>query len=236
MGLRDFFKRRSEKMPVGKEGRHQPVRRAELSEAWIALETNEPDRGVALAAPYMESADQELAADAKKIFALVRFRRNDYEGALLLFWDVVAVNDDSGNWFNVATAATLGGNIEVGREAFEHALTAQQQRPNPEELSIPFMRQYYACALRDRGEFFRSLEQIEELRSIYEQLRITDDHFVYLRGVPFLAHTMDVAVDVFRGLGESFIWSDWLDSFAERLDAEGREYLESVAERLANGS
>ena len=236
MGLRDFFRRRPEETPVEKEDRHHPARRAELSEAWIALETNEPDRGVALAAPYMESTDRELASDAKKIVALVRFRRNDYEGALLLFRDVVAVNDDAGNWFNVATAATLGGNIEVGRDAFEHALTAQQQKPNPEGMSVPFMRRYYACALRDRSEFVRALEQIEELRSIYEQLRITDDQFVYMRGVPFLAHTMDVAVDVFRGLGESFVWSNWLDSFAEKLDLEGREYLKSVAERLANGS
>jgi len=78
--------------------------------------------------------------------------------------------------------------------------------------------------------------QIEELRSIYEQLKITDDTFVYIRGVPFLSHTMDVAVDVFRGLGESFAWSQWIDSFAEKLDDEGREYLESVAQRLAPGT
>ena len=103
-------------------------------------------------------------------------------------------------------------------------------------LSSPFIRQYYACALRDRGEFARAFEQVEELRAIYEQLKITDDTFVYIRGVPFLSHTMDVAVDVFRGLGDSFDWQQWVDAFAKNLDDEGREYLQSVKERLASST
>ncbi len=240
MSFLDFFKRGREKRAREQETREQedgmaPVRRPELRDAWFAFETDSPDRGLELATPYMEAAEPGLAADAKKLVALIRFRRNDYEGALVLFRDVVAVNDDAGNWFNIATAATLGGNIELGYDAFGRALTAHHQGASNDGLSVPFMRQYYACALRDRGEFARAFQQIEELRLIYEQLKITDDNFVYIRGVPFLSHTMDVAVDVFRGLGESFDWSTWIESFAEKLDDEGRGYLGAVAESLADG-
>jgi hypothetical protein len=67
-----------------------------------------------LAAQFTDSGDAKLAADAKKLVALIRFRREEYDIALALFRDVVAVHNDAGNWFNIATAATLGGDIESG--------------------------------------------------------------------------------------------------------------------------
>lgn len=236
MGLRDFLRRRRDQPRTEADDNRRTRRRPELRDAWLAFETDYPDRALELATQYCDSRDAELAADAKKLVALIRFRRGQYDTALALFRDVVAVHDDAGNWFNMATAATLGGDIESGRDAFDRALAAIQRGDVSDGLSSPFMRQYYACALRDRGEFTKALEQIEELRTIYEQLKITDDTFVYIRGVPFLSHTMDVAVDVFRGLGDSFDWHQWIDSFAKKLDDEGRDYLNSVKQRLTTGT
>ena len=92
--------------------------------------------------------------------------------------------------------------------------------------------QYYACALRGVSEHKLALIQINELRKIYEQLKITDSTFLYLRGVPFLSHTMDVAVDVFKGLGRDFSPKEWIDDFAKKLDEEGQQYLIEVQKTL----
>lgn len=236
MGLRNFLNRRRDQPRTEEPDNHRPQHSRELRDAWLAFETNYLDRAFELATQYRDSSDAELAADAKKLVALVQFRRRQYETAIVLFRDVVTVHDNAGNWFNVAIAATLGGDTESGRDAFDRALAAIVRGDVSDGLSSPFMRQYYACALRDRGEFAKALEQIEKLREIYEQLKITDDTFVYIRGVPFLSHTMDLAVDVFRSIGDSFDWHHWIDAFARKLDDEGREHLNTVKQRLTNGT
>jgi hypothetical protein len=82
------------------------------------------------------------------------------------------------------------------------------------------------------AEFALALEQIQELRKIYEQLRITDDTFVYLRGVPMLPHTMKLALSVFRGLGAEFPAQQWISEFAARVDDEGAQYLRDCSAQL----
>lgn len=215
---------------------NKPERRPELRDAWRALETDELDTASSLAEKHVYALDADLARESKKIIALVQFRNKHYATAAPLFHEVAKSSTDAADWFNVCTSATLAGDVSLGEHAFQQALNSQQASGYAQQPSIPFMRQYFACALRDRHEYKKALEQIEELRAIYEQLKITDDTFVYIRGVPFLSHTMNVAVDVFRGLGGSFDASVWIDRFASKLDDEGREYLQMVKQRLVNGT
>jgi hypothetical protein len=39
---------------------------------------------------------------------------------------------------------------------------------------------------------------------------------------------LDVAVDVFNGLGSNFNATEWIDSFSSKLDEEGQEYLNGI--------
>jgi tetratricopeptide (TPR) repeat protein len=176
-----------------------------------------------------------LSRQAKKFTALALFRKGDYAAAGDLFQELAADSHEAGDWFNVATSATLAGEIDLGERAFELACKCQEAAGYRQQPSLPLMRQWYAAALRDRGEFARSLRQIEQLRTIYEQLKITDDTFVYIRGVPFVSATMNVAVDVFRGLGDAFDGPAWIDAFARSLDDEGKQYLAEVKHRLDDG-
>lgn len=173
-----------------------------------------------------------ITKDANKLLGMVLFRQAKYKEALPYFQKATEYNPDINDWFNVITAGTLSKNIEVARNAFDKALQLQLDCRHKEQPSIPYIRQYYACALRDIGEYDLALEQINELRQIYEQLKITDTTFVYIRGVPFLSHTMDVAVDVFNGLGASFDAQGWIDSFSSKLDEKGQEYLNKVKAKI----
>ena len=173
-----------------------------------------------------------IAKDANKLMGMSLFRQAKYQEALPYFQKATEYNPEINDWFNVITSGTLSKNVEVGRNAFDKAVQLQLDSGHKEQPSIPFMRQYYACALRDIGEYELALEQINELRQIYEQLKITDTTFVYIRGVPFLSHTMDVAMDVFNGLGASFDAKEWIDSFSSKLDEEGQEYLNEVKAKI----
>ncbi|MDE0937973.1 MAG: hypothetical protein OSA89_18840 [Mariniblastus sp.] len=237
MNLRDFFRfRRSRKDSDDAQPDAEPLRRRELRNAWRALETEDFDTAAMLGQEHVNATDGELALESKKIVALAQFRKEHYSVATPLFQEIANSTNDVADWFNVVTSATLSDDINLGEHAFQQCLKCQESAGHSQQPSVPFMRQFYACALRDRGEFGKALEQIEELRSIYEQLKITDDTFVYIRGVPFLSHTMDVAIDVFRGMGDSFDPNGWIDSFASKLDDDGREYLQNVKERIARGN
>jgi tetratricopeptide (TPR) repeat protein len=160
------------------------------------------------------------------------FRQGRYQEALSYFQKATEYSPDINDWFNVITSGTLSKNVEVGRDAFNKAVQIQLDTGHKEQPSIPVMRQYYACALRDIGKYELALEQINELRPIYEQLKITDTTFLHIRGMPFLSHIMDVAVDIFNGLDSSFNAHEWIDSFSSKLDDEGQEYLNEVKAKI----
>lgn len=233
MNIRDFLKGFCKKDSNTEANVKQPELRKELREVRLAFEVDEDfDKAIALAKPFLSSADAELRRQAKKHIALSTFRKKEFQEASDLFRELADESADAGDWFNVVTSATLGGHIVDGEVAFQKALECQEAAGYTQQPSVPRMRHWYACALRDQQEYRRAFEQIEELRGIYEQLKITDDTFVYIRDVPFLPDTMDVTVDVFRGLGNAVDAVGWIERLAAKLDDEGQQYLEEVKNRL----
>lgn len=199
---------------------------------WGLLQNEKYEEVIPEAKKFLGHKSAPIAKDANKLIGMSLFRQAKYQEALPYFQKATEYNPEINDWFNVITSGTLSKNIEAGRNAFDKAVQLQLDSGHKEQPSIPFMRQYYACALRDIGEYDLALEQINELRQIYEQLKITDTTFVYIRGVPFLSHTMDVAVDVFNGLGAGFDAQEWIDSFSSKLDEEGQEYLNEVKAKI----
>ena len=199
---------------------------------WKLLQNEKYEEVISEAKKLLGHKSALIAKDANKLMGMSLFRQAKYQEALPYFQKATEYNPEINDWFNVITSGTLSKNVEVGRNAFDKAVQLQLDSGHKEQPSIPFMRQYYACALRDIGEYELALEQINELRQIYEQLKITDTTFVYIRGVPFLSHTMDVAMDVFNGLGASFDAKEWIDSFSSKLDEEGQEYLNEVKAKI----
>lgn len=199
---------------------------------WELLQNEKYEEVIPESKKLLEHKSAPIAKDANKLMGMALFRQAKYQEALPYFQKATEYNPEVNDWFNVVTSGTLSKNLEVGHNAFDKAVQLQLGSGDKEQPSIPFMRLYYSCALRDIGEYDLALEQINELRQIYEQLKITDTTFVYIRGVPFLSHTMDVAVDVFNGLGTSFDAQEWIDSFSSKLDEEGQEYLNEVKAKI----
>lgn len=199
---------------------------------WELLQKGKYEEVLLEAKKLLRHQSKPIVKDANKLMGMALFRLAEYKEALPYFKKAAEYKPEVNDWFNVITSGTLSGDVEAGRKAFDKAVQLQLESGYKEQPSIPLMRQYYACALRDIGAYDLALEQINELRQIYEQLKITDTTFVYIRGVPFLSHTMDVAVDVFNGLGASFDAQAWIDSFSSKLDEEGQEYLKVVKARI----
>ena len=199
---------------------------------WKKLEEGKYEEVISAASPHLNSTDKNEVKEANKLIGMSYFRDKNYEASVSFFEAATEHKTETNDWFNVMTSSVLSKKIEKGKKAFSEYLRIQKESGYKQEPTLPQARQYYACALRDVGEYDLALEQIEELREIYEELKITDDTFVYIRGVPFLSHTMNVAIDVFRGLGSDFDSMKWIDDFSKKLDQEGQEYLNEVKKKL----
>lgn len=187
---------------------------------------------ISQAEEYVNSSSPKIAKEACKLIGLSYFRKEEYIKATSYFLTAVKYKAEANDWFNIMTSAILSKDIKTGKNAFETALELSSKPTKEEELTIPQIRQYYACALRDVEEYEEALCQINELRTIYETYKITDDTFLYLRGVPFLSHTMEVAIDIFNGLGSEFDSVKWINDFSKKLDEDGQKYLSDIKKRL----
>lgn len=200
-----------------------------LGELLMLEKYNDVIRG---AKTLLHSESKAVASDASKLTGLSLFHQRKFEEALPFLIKVTEYQPDVRDWLNVVTTSTLTKKIEAGRTAFERAI--QLQRQTGQQPSTQQICHYYACALRDAGEFTLALEQLNLLRTVYEELKITDPHFLQARSVPFLSHTIDVAIDVFNGLGPSFDGKKWLNDFSSKLDTEGQAYANNKIQLLSS--
>jgi tetratricopeptide (TPR) repeat protein len=191
------------------------------------------DEVIELATLLIDSKDEAVSLEANKKIALSYFHKGCYKESLILFQKIALIKKDTENWFNVMTTALLAKEIVIGKDAFEKTLELQKAAGYNQQPSIPFIRYYYACALNDIGLFLEALDQLNELKKIYMNLVITDDTFVYIRGIPFMTNTLDLAVKVFKGLGEDFSKSDWLKELKQKVDDEGKNTIEEYYENKA---
>jgi tetratricopeptide (TPR) repeat protein len=172
--------------------------------------------------------DKEISEEVKSLLALSYFRKDNFVQALPLFEGLaLSKNDDVLSWFNVMTSAILSSNIQKGKDAFNRVLELKKTSDGgPEEPSSSDTRYYYAYAMKNVGLFDEALEQLDELKKIYMKLVITDDNFLFLRGVPFISRTLTLAKEVFDSLGLNFPQSEWLEELRRNVDDDGKETID----------
>jgi tetratricopeptide (TPR) repeat protein len=203
-------------------------RALELADAWRFLDAKHWEEAALAAAPFLSSGNSCLRCEANKLVGLAHSKKGEPSAAIEHFLVAVEGSSQAADWYNLATAYTLAGDVELGQRAFALAMKFQERAGYSQRPSVLFMRLWYACALRDVHQYAFAYEQIEAIRPIYEQLHTTDATFLYIRGIPFLGHMVNVSLDVLQGLGPSFDKVTWIRQFASHLDSEGRTYLENA--------
>ena len=180
------------------------------------------------ASPVLQDADTERQTEAYRIVGLARFQLQEYALAADALEIVARRRNGSDDWFNVATSATLARQVDRGRRAYDEAVArGRWERLN--SAQAPF---YYAFALRDVGAYEQALDPLTELRAVYAALSITDDTFLYIRGVPFLSDTLELATEIFQALGRPAEGRAWMEELIEAVDPEGQALVARYAAEL----
>jgi tetratricopeptide (TPR) repeat protein len=199
------------------------------------LEQNDPDGAMIFAEPYLDADRSDVRDEAEKVIGLALFGVGEYEEAAAHFTSVAERSGNHDDWFNLATAATMAGEIIRGEDAMDRAVEAAKGTGSGVEPSIPYMRLYYAHALADVEEYERSLEQLNALRAAYRWFPTTDPAYLESRGIPPIASVMIPAMKALVGLGDGVDAAGWLREFAASLDEGGRELVAGVIAQLEAG-
>jgi len=179
--------------------------------------------------PFLIGNDED-SFKIKNIVALSYFNKTNYEESLPLFEERALKKNDIESLFNFLMSLMLCKKIQEGKEVFNKILKLHKCLLTPlpaAELALPFIRYYYAYGLCDAGYYKEALEQLEILKNIYMQIKITDDTFLYIRGIPFMYNTLDLAEKVFAGIGVNFSNSYYLISLLKNVDKEGKKYIKT---------
>ena len=186
------------------------------------------DEVINLALPHINNENKKRALEMRSMAAISYFYKEDYKNSLLHYEEILSQVEkvNASTWFNVLMSAVFIKDMEKARNAFNKTMEIWDTDPN-QHLTVYRIRFYYAQALKHIGLFNEALEQLEELKKTYIEFKITDDHFLYVRGVPFMPNFLDLAKEVFEGLNIDFPTSDWLMGLKEKVDKDGKEFIKS---------
>lgn len=202
---------------------------SELQSAEEELEEANDGAAIERAEPFLDADRPAVRRRALRITGLAHFHRGDYDAAVPFLREVAEAEETTDAWFNVVTSATMAGQVSKGLQAFRRATELNDS----EGLTLPKMHYYFARALIDTGEYERALQPLEWLREAYADLGITDNHFVHRRGFPFLDHTLELVVEVFRELARDAEGRAWLDVLAPEVDEQGNETIDKYKQKLS---
>ena len=204
----------------------EPIFSKELDTGWQALQEGRFADALNEAQSFISSNNTELAREANTLAGMSFFNQREPAKALPYFRTAAEDSDDVQKWLNVMSSAGACGEVAVGEEALETLLALDEVNPSlPLEMSRMNAKLYFAWALCTAGQCEAALTYVEALRPVYEGLNITDDHFLFMRGVPFFGRYVETAKMAFAGLGQEEEFKQWIKNFGTKLDEEGRALL-----------
>jgi len=174
------------------------------------------------------------AAKRRKAAAAV-FQERRYADAAPLFAALLADTGAEIDRFNVMICDALIGRPDEAMKAYAHfeadAKRLLKPRKPDHHDAPPFglLTYYLGCALQSGGHSNRAEPLVERLRDMLVGYQVTDSHFLYIRGAPFLEWTVKLANDVFASTNSDR--SGWWNDFAASLDADGRKLVNDMALR-----
>ena len=171
------------------------------------------------------SVDAALSEQTEKRLALTYYYKQDYENSLNHFQNIADNHATTENLFNVMTSLLALKDINRAKSVYDtivktHRGVGRGKKFVP-ELTIPYIRYYYASGCADAGAFEEALARLDEIKKIYIELNITDSTFLYIRGVPFFGSFIQLAQKVFEGQGKDLNTSEFLDELKSGVDSDG---------------
>lgn len=204
---------------------------SELDSAWEFFKNGEFNKSIEEAKKHLSNSNIRIAQESKKVIGLSLFRQGKYADSEQLFEEISANSENPDDWFNLTTSATLNKNVPLSETAFNKAIELYKEKGTQENLSIPNMHCYYMQGLRDVGEFEKAFIHFKKMKEFYGQFVITDSTFLYMRGMPFFEHFLEVSELILKNI-DSEIAKYELTDLKSKVDEYGKESVTEFESKI----
>ncbi|KHL59016.1 hypothetical protein [Xanthomonas cannabis] len=185
-------------------------------------------RGDHVGAYNAAQAQLQAGADAQRLCALALSALDRYHEAYPHWLALYELEPSAHNALQLATTAVMCNEIERGEQwllTFD-ALNAQERSTSPATARTSFL-----TALTRAGHGAHALPHLEWLREAYAGMSITDSHFLYVRGLPFLEAFLERSTPLLRQCLPADALPGWYAQLQPALDPPGQA---AVAAHIAS--
>lgn len=194
----------------------------ELASAVSALERGDWSQVVKLARPYRDSPQKNLRSDAYRLCALATGRLEQWETAFACWLALFELEPTAHNALQLASTSVMAKEVECGKAWL---MKFDEINENSHELPVATAYTNFISALAQAGHAEETLPYLSWLRELYRHLKVTDDTFLYMRGVPFLSVFLDNSWPLLSQCLDKEQIQDWYGSMLSDLDEGGCKLL-----------
>lgn len=213
--------------PPEDEGGVSPDIAPELRSALEFYQQGEHKATIAAAAPH--AAHQ---ADANRLCALAYSDMRRYPEAFPYWLALFNQEPSAHNALQLATTSVMCGELDRG-EAW--LMKFDEINEQTHELSSVTARTQFVSALKQSGHMAEALPYLVWLRDVYAHVRITDSHFLYMRGIPFFPSFLEVSLSILRANLSDEAIVEWFGVLSGKLDEEGEAQLAQWLQACIHG-
>lgn len=189
----------------------------ELAPALQAYQQGNHEAAIAAAAPY---ADRH--ADANRLCALAYSDMRRYPEAFPYWLALFEQEPSAHNALQLATTSVMCGELKRG-EAW--LMKFDEINEETHEMSSVTARTQFISSLTQSGHTAEAVPYLVWLRDVYAHVRITDSHFLYMRGIPFFSSFLENSLPTLKAIMPNEAIVEWYGSLSGKLDEEGEAQL-----------
>ncbi|WP_199028650.1 hypothetical protein [Ralstonia sp. ASV6] len=210
--------------PAKDEGNTSGDIAPELASALQSYQQGRHEAAIAAAAPHVDRH-----ADANRLCALAYSDMRRYPEAFPYWLALFNQEPSAHNALQLATTSVMCDELDRG-EAW--LMKFDEINEQTHELSSVTARTQFVSALKQSGHMAEALPYLAWLRDVYAHVRITDTHFLYMRGIPFFSSFLEISLPILRANLPDEAIVEWFGVLSGQLDEEGEAQLEQWLQSL----
>ncbi|CAJ0735258.1 hypothetical protein R16034_00125 [Ralstonia edaphis] len=203
--------------PPPKDDDTSPDIAPELAPALEAYQQGQYEAAITAAAPHANRH-----ADANRLCALAYSDMRRYPEAFPYWLALFEQEPSAHNALQLATTSVMCGELKRG-EAW--LMKFDEINEQTHEMSSVTARTQFISSLTQSGHMAEALPYLEWLRDVYAHVRITDSHFLYMRGIPFFPSFLENSLPILKANLPIEAIAQWYGELSGRLDEQGEEQL-----------
>jgi tetratricopeptide (TPR) repeat protein len=194
----------------------------ELQPAVSAMEAGDHTLALGLARAYCQHPTPAVQADAHRLCALSHSGLRQWAEAFDDFHRLFDLEPTALNALQLATTSVMASQVLRGEAWYSRATEINQQS---QEMPSPKLCTAYLSALDQAGEHEAAMQQLDWLAQAYQAIKITDDHALWMRGMPFLGEFLRRSLPIVLACKSPQDARAWYEGLGAHLDIAGQSLI-----------